>query len=508
MSFFNVMQQQMTSEQEVKPFESPDLSNEGECARLISDENGNIIYANDAFFQLCSLEKDQTFKTLSDIFLLELNENLIEDGLHQLILNHSQEELSLQFTKTESQSGKVFLVVSAEAVSAGEKLLQFIAEKIEQKKTSENDQTPFIDLSFDACCITGTDGAFKTVNRNFSHLLGYASEDLKNYIFTDIIHTEDRNEDRTLIQNLRNNEDEQQIVSIEILCICKDGTERLIEWKHKFTDGNTYSTGRDLTPLRSYHNSLKRQEKKLAEAEAIGHIGQWRWPVGADDIEFSNQLFTIFGLSKNEFSPTLDNVNNMIHRQDSGRMMQVFQRAIIEQNNYDMDFRITRPDGEVRFIHCEGRCETDKDDDVIALYGIMQDVTDTTKREIDLRQAKESVERAYNAKSQFLANMSHELRTPLNAVIGFSEMMERQLLGPIGTEKYLEYIAGIRQSGEHLLDLISDILDMSKIEAGKYELSVEKFNIAKVIRMAAHMMEGRALDAEIEFNRISRTSIN
>ena len=190
----------------------------------------------------------------------------------------------------------------------------------------------------------------------------------------------------------------------------------------------------------------------------------------------------------------------MIHRQDSGRMMQVFQRAIIEQNNYDMDFRITRPDGEVRFIHCEGRCETDKDDDVIALYGIMQDVTDTTKREIDLRQAKESVERAYNAKSQFLANMSHELRTPLNAVIGFSEMMERQLLGPIGTEKYLEYIAGIRQSGEHLLDLISDILDMSKIEAGKYELSVEKFNIAKVIRMAAHMMEGRALDAEIKIN--------
>ncbi len=165
-----------------------------------------------------------------------------------------------------------------------------------------------------------------------------------------------------------------------------------------------------------------------------------------------------------------------------------------------MDFRIIRTDGETRFIRCEGRCEIDNNDEVIALYGIMQDVTESTRREIDLRDAKDSVERAYAAKTQFLANMSHELRTPLNAIIGFSEMMERQLLGPIGTEKYLEYIKGIRESGEHLLDLISDILDMSKIEAGKYELALEEFNIAKVIRMAIHMMEGRAVDKEIKIN--------
>lgn len=180
--------------------------------------------------------------------------------------------------------------------------------------------------------------------------------------------------------------------------------------------------------------------------------------------------------------------------------MQVFQRAIIEQNDYDMDFRLTRPDGDIRYIRCEGRCEIDGDDDVVALYGIMQDITETTRKEHDLRKAKESVERAYAAKTQFLANMSHELRTPLNAIIGFSEMIERQLLGPIGTEKYLEYISGIRESGEHLLDLISDILDMSKIEAGKYDLNVEEFTLSKVIRMAAHMMEGRAVEEELKLN--------
>jgi two-component system cell cycle sensor histidine kinase PleC len=105
--------------------------------------------------------------------------------------------------------------------------------------------------------------------------------------------------------------------------------------------------------------------------------------------------------------------------------------------------------------------------------------------------------------------MSHELRTPLNAIIGFSDMIQRQLLGPIGTEKYIDYIAGIRESGEHLLDLISDILDMSKIEAGKYELDLEEVNVEKIIRLAVHMMEGRALDAQVKVSiNITDTDLN
>jgi two-component system cell cycle sensor histidine kinase PleC len=171
---------------------------------------------------------------------------------------------------------------------------------------------------------------------------------------------------------------------------------------------------------------------------------------------------------------------------------------MIERKNYEMEFRIIRPTGEARFIVLQGRCEMDAEGDVSALFGIMQDVTERNQYEEELREAKESAERAYSAKSQFLANMSHELRTPLNAIIGFSEMMQRQMLGPIGTEKYLDYIGGIRESGEHLLDMITDILDMSKIEAGKYTLDIEEFNLYKVIRLASHMIEGRALDAQVK----------
>jgi PAS domain S-box-containing protein len=94
-------------------------------------------------------------------------------------------------------------------------------------------------------------------------------------------------------------------------------------------------------------------------------------------------------------------------------------------------------------------------------------------READLRTAKETAEAANRSKSSFLANMSHELRTPLNAIIGFAEVLTGELLGPLGAPKYLEYARDIKESGDHLLQLINHILDLSRIEVGRYELRKE-----------------------------------
>src|SRR5205807_8099065 len=90
-------------------------------------------------------------------------------------------------------------------------------------------------------------------------------------------------------------------------------------------------------------------------------------------------------------------------------------------------------------------------------------------------------EEASQAKSVFLANMSHELRTPLNAIIGFSEVMESGLFGPLGDSKYHEYCKDIRQSGRYLLDVINDILDMSKIEAGRASLEPELIELDPIM---------------------------
>jgi signal transduction histidine kinase len=116
----------------------------------------------------------------------------------------------------------------------------------------------------------------------------------------------------------------------------------------------------------------------------------------------------------------------------------------------------------------------------------------------DLQIARDEAAAANRAKSEFLANMSHELRTPLNAILGFSELMNNATLGPMGNPKYGEYAKDINDSGRHLLGLIQDILDLSKIEAGKLELDEEDIDIAMVIRSCLVLVKERAEDGGVK----------
>lgn len=356
----------------------------------------------------------------------------------------------------------------------------------------------FLDLSDDIMIRADRNGHLHTANRAFYEHLGYKVGQLADLNLIDMIAPDDRANVRTIFLSLMRGDNLYDRVVFEARVTGADNCVHWMDWRMKRSGETVFILCRDLTQSKEHEARLIRHQQQLSEAEAIAHMGYWRWVVGSRDIVWSDEIYRIFGVTRENFHPTMDTINAVLHRRDVGRMVQAFQRAMIEQNSYDMEFRITRPDGEVRYIRCEGRCEQDETGDVIALFGIMQDMTEHTRRERELREAKDQAERAYATKSQFLANMSHELRTPLNAIIGFSEMMQRQLLGPIGTERYLEYIDGIRQSGEHLLDLISDILDMSKIEAGKYHLDIENVNVAKITRLAVHMVEGRAKEACVE----------
>ncbi len=111
---------------------------------------------------------------------------------------------------------------------------------------------------------------------------------------------------------------------------------------------------------------------------------------------------------------------------------------------------------------------------------------------------KTRAEAANRSKSEFLANMSHELRTPLNAIIGFSEVMQGQMFGPLGAEKYLEYARDINRSGQFLLDVISDILDMSKIEAGRVQLEIKASGLAAIVEEALRIVTPRATESGLE----------
>jgi two-component system, cell cycle sensor histidine kinase PleC len=117
--------------------------------------------------------------------------------------------------------------------------------------------------------------------------------------------------------------------------------------------------------------------------------------------------------------------------------------------------------------------------------------------EAELRAAKEAAERASHAKSQFLANMSHELRTPLNAIIGFADIIARELSGPVGTPVYKEYARDIASSGKQLFDILSNILDMARIEAGRAGISRSEFSLAETLASAVGTCTSDATNSSV-----------
>jgi signal transduction histidine kinase len=164
-------------------------------------------------------------------------------------------------------------------------------------------------------------------------------------------------------------------------------------------------------------------------------------------------------------------------------------QASRELRMWDVEAQIITRDGKQRWTHAIAK-PTLLPDGAVVWDGIILDAT-------RLKQANLELAAVNRAKTDFLANVSHELRTPLNAIIGFSEMMQQEAFGPLGDGKYREYVADIHDSGTHLLRLINDILDLSKIESGKADLADEVIDVARTMRACLRIVAERAGDAGI-----------
>jgi len=151
-------------------------------------------------------------------------------------------------------------------------------------------------------------------------------------------------------------------------------------------------------------------------------------------------------------------------------------------------YNIGEPDGPPVYISTSGRPVFDESGNFAGYRGTGTNVTAQREAERALVAAKEDAEKANHAKSEFLAHMSHELRTPLNSIIGFSDIWARQTYGPVGNEKYLEYARDINRASTHLLSIISDILDLSKIEAGEADLTLAPILYAPVVDECLKML--------------------
>lgn len=242
--------------------------------------------------------------------------------------------------------------------------------------------------------------------------------------------------------------------------------------------------------LRNTLHELRRSQEVLNEAQKISHIGSWTLNHETKRLRWSDEILNMFGLQPGEFPSTYEGFLERVHPEDRERVDATFWSSIHGGRPYDITHRIVRrSDGAVRYVH--ERCEHERDEtgEVTYSIGTVQDITDRTLAEHELIRAKDEAVEANRAKSGFMANMSHELRTPLNVVIGYSESLATGIFGPLQNDKQKEYIDDIHAAGENLLELITDILDISKIEAKKAELFERDIDVAEMLDLCVNRVQ-------------------
>ncbi len=177
-----------------------------------------------------------------------------------------------------------------------------------------------------------------------------------------------------------------------------------------------------------------------------------------------------------------------------------FQALDWREQFRDFTYQIRMTDGSLGYVSTSGKPIFDGAGAFLGYRGVGRNMTATVRAELALLEAKKQAELASKAKSDFLANMSHELRTPLNAIIGLSEMIDGEILGPVGNEHYRSYAGDINTSGRHLLGIIDTILDLAKVEAGKIELHMRNVPLDDIVLEVVRIMTPQAEVAGLQLD--------
>ena len=226
--------------------------------------------------------------------------------------------------------------------------------------------------------------------------------------------------------------------------------------------------------------ALKESQRKLSFHLEHTLLAVIEWNLNFEVVEWNPAAQAIFGYSKSE-AMGRHAAGLLVAESAREHVNQIWQNLLLQQGGTRSTNENFTKDG--RTITCDwyNTVLLDNNGNVIGVTSLVNDITQRKRAEEELQQAKVAAETANRAKSQFLANMSHELRTPLNAIIGYSEMLQEEA-EDLGQEDFVPDLQKIYTAGKHLLGLINDILDLSKIEAGRMELYLETFDIEDVVQ--------------------------
>ncbi|MEI7932935.1 MAG: PAS domain S-box protein, partial [Alphaproteobacteria bacterium] len=248
--------------------------------------------------------------------------------------------------------------------------------------------------------------------------------------------------------------------------------------------GGLISAALDITETVDALRRSERSEQRMSLACEMANLHVW-------ELDYEHRQLLLAGVTEDAqqelfgrlltYDDLCGNLHATIHPDDRDQIAEEWDRAVVEDRKFIPEYRIARPDDQEVWAACSVKLLRDRNGKPRGLIGAMQNITERKQAELALMHAKEDAEAANTAKSAFLATMSHEIRTPLNGVLGMAQAMESD--DPTKTQR--ERLSIIRQSGQTLLAILNDVLDISKIEAGKLELETAPFDLEEVA-LGAH----------------------
>lgn len=255
-----------------------------------------------------------------------------------------------------------------------------------------------------------------------------------------------------------------------------------------------YGLNWDITEKKEFENEVKLNNERMRIAGISAGFGNFHVDVEHNRVHWSREMMELIGLGPDaDQNPAVGAVPDFVHPDDREKVQRYLDRVLsdLDEPDHTVEHRIIRPDGEVLAVRMHSRSLYEGEGQqkkIQTIVGTLFDITQQQEYERKLKDERRRAQAANESKSEFVANMSHEIRTPMTAVIGYADILFAMENDPAK----IEHLETIKRNGNFLLEIINDILDLSKIEAGKLDLSCETFSLQEVVSEVISMMKIRA----------------
>lgn len=233
-----------------------------------------------------------------------------------------------------------------------------------------------------------------------------------------------------------------------------------------------------------YQQELEQALDRLNRSQLYANIGSWEWSIASGDMICTPQVRSLFGFNVTEKAENYGHFLQKIHPDDRKSVVNAINRCLLGERDLNIDFRVLWQDGEPHWVNCRGNVKRNDENYPEKMFAVTQSIQLVKDSEAKLVLAQHNAERANKAKSEFLSSMSHELRTPLNSILGFAQLLQSSDLN----SDQQENVEIVLRSGQLLLGLVNDVLDLAKLEAGVIQVQSEPVNIPKLFEQCLSML--------------------